>query len=417
MIQIIPTLQTIILLLTALVNQLSIPADEIKFGAIVPISTFEQIKDKTYKEKVNIKSDAIVKLLSKGIYTKDNYDIEIIDFSKIEEGVQVYAKAWKDGNPLGFMDGTVEIEKFRIINPRIAVPDPLGTITKTYTDIDGSIKILTFREDLIEATKQTIAHAIKVSAKDGRKIVKGRIGNTITTFYPNADADGGKTSMDGVAQVVNGANWETVRDGTTAGTAPDNGATIIVGTRHDAGGVTLRRGFFLFDTSSIPDTDPINSSTLSVTMNATFSNTDNDGNDFFAVVKPCPEANTSLTANDYDNFRDTTNSSCPRAVDTAMTQYSAQLDFGSFVTDSATYNDFVINAAGIASTSVTGITYYGLVEGHDLLDDPIVGASEGNYVGVIMADTADTTADPKLVVNHGVAAVSAVKKKRIIIIQ
>ena len=104
-------------------------------------------------------------------------------------------------------------------------------------------------------------------------------------------------------------------------------------------------------------------------------------------------------------------------VDTAMTQYSAQLDFSAFVTDSATYNDFVINAAGNASTSVTGITYYGLVEGHDLLDDPIVGASEGNYVGVIMADTADTTADPKLVVNHGVAAVSAVKKKRIIIIQ
>ena len=414
MIQIIPTLQTIILLLTALVNQLSIPADEIKFGAIVPISTFEQIKDKTYKEKVNIKSDAIVKLLSKGIYTKDNYDIEIIDFSKIEEGVQVYAKAWKDGSPLGFMDGTVEIEKFRIINPRIAVPDPLGTITKTYTDIDGSIKTLTFREDLVEATKQTIAHAIKVSAKDGSKIVKGRIGNTVTTFYPDANIE--STSVDGTNQIVNGTNWETTQDATT-GTANDSAAASVVGTRDDAGGVTLRRAFLLFDTSSIPDTDPINSSTLSVTMNATFSNTDNDGNDFFAVVKPCPEANTSLTANDYDNFRDTTNSSCPRAVDTAMTQYSAQLDFSAFVTDSATYNDFVINAAGNASTSVTGITYYGLVEGHDLLDDPIVGASEGNYVGVIMADTADTTADPKLVVNHGVAAVSAVKKKRIIIIQ
>ena len=410
MIEILHTLQVIAQLLALLSGQLNAPVKEVKFGAIEPVSIVEQIRGKTSREKADIKSEAIKNALSPTLFTKDSFNIEVRSIAKIDGGVEIYARAWKDGKPMGFVDGSVEIERFRIFNPPILVPDPLGTIIRTYTDEKENIKTLTYREDPLEAVKQTLAHTIKVSAKDGSKIIQGKIGNTTSTFYPDADIE--TTSVDGTNQIVDGTNWESTQDATT-GVANDSAASSIVGSRVDTNGATLRRAFLLIDASAITDTDTVNSSTLSVAMTATFSNTDNDANDFFAVVKPCPAANTSLTAADYDNFRDTTNSSCPRAVDTAMTEYSARLDFGSFVTDSATYNDFVINAAGNASTSVTGITYYGLVEGHDILDDPIAGPAEGNYVGVIMADTAGTTADPKLVVVHtGVAVAAAITRNR-----
>src|SRR3990167_8166475 len=248
MIEILHTLQVIAQLLALLSGQLNAPVKEVKFGAIEPVSIVEQIRGKTSREKADIKSEAIKNALSPTLFTKDGFDIEVRSIAKIDRGVEIYARAWKDGKPVGFIDGSVEIERFRIFNPPILVPDPLGGIIRPYTDDKGNIKTLIYREDPLEAIKQTLAHTIKVSAKDGSKIIKGKIGNTTSTFFPDADVE--STSVEGMIQVVDVATWEGAQDATT-GTANDSAASSVVGTRTDANGTTLRRAYLLFDTSAI----------------------------------------------------------------------------------------------------------------------------------------------------------------------
>ena len=49
---------------------------------------------------------------------------------EIEGGIQIFAQAWNlDGTQVGFgKDGTVDIERFQIINPPILVPDENGDV-------------------------------------------------------------------------------------------------------------------------------------------------------------------------------------------------------------------------------------------------------------------------------------------------
>src|SRR3989344_2016473 len=60
-------------------------------------------------------------------YTDPTYGVtrEIQSVQKIEGGIEILARAWKDGKQLGFgKDGSVEIERFKIFNPPILVDDP-----------------------------------------------------------------------------------------------------------------------------------------------------------------------------------------------------------------------------------------------------------------------------------------------------
>jgi hypothetical protein len=135
-----------------------------------------------------------------------NYDIEIVSMRTIEGGVEVFARAWtKEGGQIGFgPDGTVDIERFQIINPPVLVADPAGSIVRTWTDNDtGRVKERRLREDAREALLQSLEHTLSVKKEKfgSTNIVPGKVGNTTSTFYPaagaNAPADGTTRQQNG----------------------------------------------------------------------------------------------------------------------------------------------------------------------------------------------------------------------------
>ena len=133
------------------------------------------LENKSSKEKANIKATELAKLDFVGEYTDAKYGIkiEIQSLDKIEGGIEIFARAWKGDKQLGFgADGTVDIERFRIFNPPILVPDITGDIVLTSIDPKtGVTKERRLREDLKQATLESLAHTIKVVGKENSNII------------------------------------------------------------------------------------------------------------------------------------------------------------------------------------------------------------------------------------------------------
>lgn len=355
----------------------------------------EQIKNLSASERVSRKGDAVVTKARWVTYVSGEYSIEIRKVEKIEGGVQVFARAWKNGNPVGFgSDGTVEIERFQIFNPPVMVPD--GTCTEEIITL-GSRQETTctpnYREDPEEALRRELAHTIKLVGKEGNKIVAGKVGNTTSTFYPDANPE--TSSVDGyVGRDAGAEGWATVRGG--AGTNADDTGIGYVATQ-DSGGTTasLFRGILVFNTAAIPDTDTISSATLSLYGRAgSDQSCTSNAQTGLNFTSSSPASNTALAATDYPvaNFGSTA------FLDTAFT-------FASFSTGA--YNDGVLNASGIANISVTGVSKFAARLGGDISNtEPTCSGAQAAEYRSESADFAGTTSDPKLVVVHAVAATS-----------
>jgi hypothetical protein len=320
----------------------------------------------------------------------DTLEIEIVDVLAIENGVEVFARAWTDGKQIGFgKDGTVDIERFRIINPPILVPDENGDIVREWLD-ERTQEIYTyrFREDAQVALLQVIEQNISVmkNVHVGAKIKSGKVGNTTSTFYPDASPE--STSVDGFAFNAANANWNTAHDA-TSGSANDAGTAMYASSgKNSAGNFVIYRMFLLFDTSALPDDDVISSATLSTYINYAV-NGDNDGDDWVNVVQSSPASNTALVGADFDNCG---------AVDNP-TEGATRHDITGI--SSSAYLDFALNATGISWIAKTGVSKFGIREGHDALDIPYAGSNSSfNEIGVASADYAGTTRDPKLVIEH-----------------
>ena len=149
---------------------------------------------KTSIERAEIKSKEISKLGIAGEYTSGDLKIEIQSLSKIWGGIEVLVRAWKNEKQLGF-EGGVEIERIRVFNPPILVPDPLGDIIAEHTDPEGNLHIKRFKEDLLRAVQEDLAHTIRLVAKEGISITPGKVGSTVSTFFPDASVE--STSVDG----------------------------------------------------------------------------------------------------------------------------------------------------------------------------------------------------------------------------
>lgn len=365
------------------------------------------LKNKQSSEKALIKSEEIAKQKMAGVYNDSKYrlKIEIIGDVKTIEiegqwGIELFAKAWKNGKQLGFgKDGSVEIERFRIFNPPILVDDPNGTIVRTWTDtITGELKQRKLREDPIEAIRQDLAHTISLVRKENTQIVIGKIGNTTSTFYPNADVE--STSVDGSSSYNDGTNpgtvWATMRDAATGtgvndATSPDTifTRTTFVEWRN------IGRAFLLFDTSTI-GSDTIDSATISVNPDEVFNvNTTASWTKTVVLVASTPASNTAITTADYDQFGTT------------------QLSDSSYDTSTlgvGSYASLTLNATGRAAVNGSGISKFGLRTGNDNANsEPTDSDGTDRYEGMSIksAETAGTTADPKLVVVH--SAVSSGK--------
>ncbi len=378
---------------------------ECRLDEAQPTEICKLLTNKTASEKAQIKSREIAKRNFKGEYTNTQYGVRVEIIGEVKEiningqsGVELFAKAWRGTQQLGFgKDGTVEIERFRIFNPPVLVEDPNGTIVREWTNsITGELKQRKLREDPIEAIRQVIAHNVTLVGKDNNRIIKDKVGNTTSTFYPDADPE--STSCDGGVDYLNEPSYATAH-GSSAGTAASSSDIMLGDSVGGLFGPTCGKGFsgwricrsfVLFDTSSIPDSDTIDSATLNIYV-AWKENRLNTGNDYIVAVQSSPASNTNIVLDDYDQCG---------AVDNPI-QGSNQIDI-SAITESA-YNALTLNSTGLGWISKTGITKFGLREGDELTStEPPFGIDQRNGVNPYSADQAGTTQDPKLVVVHSV---------------
>src|SRR3990167_11536177 len=187
------------------------------------MAILELLKNKTQEERVVIKTYEFVKLglIQRELHGK--YEIEITELDQIEGGIEFYVRAWQDGVPVGLGVGSrFEKEHFVIQNPRILIDDPnpsATTIIKEWIDPDtGQLKRRLLKEDLRESLLRVVEHNILVTGKKGTAI-KGTIGNTTSTFYPDEDPE--TNTVDGyVRRSVVSETWATIRGSTATEAFP-----------------------------------------------------------------------------------------------------------------------------------------------------------------------------------------------------
>lgn len=214
----------------------------------------------------------------------------------------------------------------------------------------------------------------------------------MTVFNPDADPE--TTSVDGTVRRDLGAGageaWSTLRSG--AGNSSEDNATSANGPYilSDSGTDVWRsiyRVIVLFDTSSIPDTDTISAATLSV-YSAT-DKTDNLGiTPDINVYSSAPASNTALANSDYGN--------------TGTTAFSTAITYAGWT--NAAYNDFALNASGLAAITATGVSKFSLRNAnYDVANvAPTWSATTFSRFNFYRADNG--TNKPKLDVTHTAAA-------------
>ena len=324
-------------------------------------------------------------------------DIQITSVTKVDDGIQVFARAWDaNGDQIGFgKDGSIDLERFIVHNPPLLVPDAIGTITITSTSsIDGFVTTHHYREDPTEALFQALSHVIavkKLKVLHSKNIIAGKEGHTTSFFYPDAVPS---TSLDGSVfdvDTVGGTNWATlVASAGTNAEENDNVAVYIRSGTTSGKWRTIFRYILLFDTSTLPDTDTIASATLSVAGGAK-----EDGNSItpnINVYSSAPASNTTLAAGDFDSL--------------GSTAFSTAITYASFDVSGTVYNNFPLNASGLAAISATGVSKYGLRNAnYDVAGSPPTWTSGAvnSDIRVINAETGGVSTGPVLVVEHTAA--------------
>lgn len=146
------------------------------------------------------------------------------------------------------------------------------------------------------------------------------------SISPTSDA-GGDGEIDSAAN----ATWSTVRNATT-GTVNSASTVAYIDDDYYSSQHHLQRGFIPFDTSSIPDTDIIDSASLVL---RTFQDS---GARTGYIVSSTQASSTSLTANDFDNIGSTS--------------------FASAAINNSADTTFSLNASGLATISKTGYSQF-----------------------------------------------------------
>lgn len=374
------------------VASVEIPDLEVKLKKYKVRDIDSKLRNLNANERADFKACEIVKKKIGTVYTSGAYMIEIVgDIEKIEGGVQVFARAWKNGKQLGFgADDSIDIERFRIYNPPVLVDDPNGTIVREWQNlVTKEFHTIKLREDHEQALVDALFGIIKETGGEGGKIIAGSRGNTTSTFYPSA---GATSPVDGYAGRDSSVSYADTHDG--AGEVASAVATILA-TQNSKDGVTyaIYRSPVLFDTSAIPDTDTISSATLTV-----FTEAVNDGDSDGTVVDVSNPASTAnVVAGDYDiaNW-----ASVAQSNTVLHSTRSAGTSF-----------DLVLNATGIGNISKTGITKFGLRSSNDLAN---VTPTALPYHYERSVDYTGTANDPKLVVEHAAGGGGGTPAPRII---
>ncbi|GAI35621.1 unnamed protein product, partial [marine sediment metagenome] len=200
------------------------------------------------------------------------------------------------------------------------------------------------------------------------------------------------SSVDGyVGHYQSEASWATIRNGagTDANDTDWNGIKMYITGALPTYWVRLYRPIILFDTSGLPDDAIKTSATLSIDG---AGKVDNLSISPFSlnIYSSNPASNIVLEAADYITL------GAEAFCDTPIT-YAAW--------DTADYNDFVLNAAGIAAISTIGVTKLGARDTYYDVPNNSPGVPSGNTYSNIIGHAADTGSGskPKLVVIYELA--------------
>ena len=188
----------------------------------------------------------------------------------------------------------------------------------------------------------------------------------------------------------NSSSWSTAHDN-TSGNATD------YTTNPSESGVDytdqwfIKRAFLPFDTSALPDDCTINSAKIYVYVTE-IQDQDNDEYAYLAAVHTFQASSSSITNADYDDCG-SDNDTAGRAYLTPIQKGSSNLDI-SDVTLNA-YNFLTLNATGLGWISKTGISYFGVREGHDLENVATNGGTNtGSKIKFSQSETSGTSQDP-----------------------
>lgn len=350
-------------------------------------------------------------------YVDNDLTYEVHSISQIPKGVEIYARVWYNGKQLGFGEnGSIDIERFRIINPPTLVENPRGNIEMYTHERDDNFNIIsttttTYSYDPLQAFTQAMRRIVLMVGKDGGNIEPGKIGQTTTTAYAEA-GDGGVLAFGGGS--ASAANWNTIHDATSGGLAGYTEAlndAYAARLRHIAttNGTQIGRMFLPFDTSAISASDTIDSATLEV-----YSRTVELGGThtlYVNVVEGFQPSETALTTADYDTAGD--------AVDNP-TEGATRLSFTTNETDYTTSDTFTLNATGLgwvkksgqtaSCGSTAGYTCLSIRTGADMDDTAPAAGTEWRYA-ITFSEQAGTASDPLLTVTHsaGTAEVPEVR--------
>src|SRR3989338_1710285 len=348
--------------------------------------------DKTAAEKANIKATEIVKFNFVGTYTKNDISVEIQSVEKIDGGIQIFARAWKNGKQLGFgVNGTTDLERFRIFNPPILVDDPNGTIVRTWIEesaTSSAVKNRTLREDPVQAITETLLHTISLVGKEGTHIRVGSVGNTTDTFF----------SVAGANDPTDGTMIRHTIDDTFSNVRNSNGNGFNVTDATGQGNLyasavsnqfaQLTRTLHIFDTSAISAGDSISSATFSFAADL---KTNELGSPAWHAFYGQSAANNTFANSDFEG--------------NAGKASIGSIAYASINIDGSTYNDIAISSFTGINKGASARTHIGRTFSWDINNSfSGEGASWGSGLGVtlgtIMADTAGTSKDPTLVVVH-----------------
>lgn len=330
--------------------------------------------------------------------------IEICSIPKITHtdkgtiGYEVLVRAWEDGKQLGFgADGSVEIERIRNFGfANFLIEDENGEIEKTFGGFVPSLGKEIFitkkyRVDLRTSVLNDIAHTVSLIGKKNTKIEIGKIGKTTDTFNP-LRISGQRSGTGYFAKSAGGGNFATWRGATsathisTAGLDPDYCYIQMEKNGASSYGWNVR-AWGNFDTSSIPDTNTIDSATISIKPSGSVFNppTDPLTGTKLNITAFSPADSRNVTNTDMDNFSDTK----------FATDYNwSSLSIG-------TYSDLTLNSDGLNYINKTGDTCLFWRMNWDI-ENTAPSATSGNTGASF---DFGTTNPQKLVVTHsGVAS-------------
>lgn len=333
----------------------------------------EILPETTYREKTK----EILEVIDKGEYITNDYTVYIKEIYPVRGGLEIFLQAFEADEQIGFgEEGNVDIEKIRIFNPPVLVPDINGEIVKEYTDFFGKTHELRYTYDPYKATLEVLNQTIKLIGDKEGSIDSGTIGKTTSVFYSTAVGDGRVRASN--------ATYATANAAATGDVATDNDVSFPVQNGLYSGTYYINRGFTPFDTSTLNDTDTIDSAVYALFIDAKT----NPNSNSVSVVQTSQASPSSLATADFD------------AIGT--TKGATDLTIASITTGA--YNNFTLNATGLGWISKTGNTLLGTRITQDITATAPTGL---NDINVIASDTEGTTNDPKLTVESSAPAATS----------